>query len=71
MLTFKIVFVTTILLKLFRISESYITTVDARAKDCYYERGPKMSKLMKYQFKTQNVTSTSSNFDSDLIISLI
>lgn len=49
MLKFKIVFLTAILLKLFRLSESYITTVDARAKDCYYERGPKMSKLMIYQ----------------------
>lgn len=44
MLSFKSVFLTTILLKLLRLSEAYIITIDARAQDCFHEKGPKMSK---------------------------
>lgn len=44
MLSLKCAFFTTILLKLLHISESYMITIDARAQDCFYERGPKMSK---------------------------
>lgn len=44
MLTLKTIFLTTILLKLLRLSEAYMITIDARAQDCFYERGPKMSK---------------------------
>ena len=44
MLTFKSVFLATILLKLLHLSESYIITIDARAQDCFFEKGPKMSK---------------------------
>lgn len=44
MLTLKSIFLSTILLKLIQFSESYIITIDARAQDCFHERGPKMSK---------------------------
>lgn len=44
MLTLKSVFLATILLKLLHLSESYIITIDARAQDCFFEKGPKMSK---------------------------
>lgn len=47
MLTFKSIFLTTILLKLLHFSESYMITIDARAQDCFYERGPKMSLMFE------------------------
>lgn len=50
MLTFKSIFLTTILLELLRLGESYIITVDARASDCFYERGPKMSKIFFHDY---------------------
>lgn len=46
MLTLKSLFLTTILLKLIQLGESYIITIDARAQDCFHERGPKMSKFI-------------------------
>lgn len=48
MLTLKSLFLTTVLLKLIQFGESYIITIDARAQDCFYEHGPKMSKLIVF-----------------------
>lgn len=48
MLTLKSVFLTTILLKLIQFGESYIITIDARAQECFHERGPKMSKSIYF-----------------------
>lgn len=43
MLRVKVAILGAILLELFHISQAYITTIDAQAQDCYFERGPKMS----------------------------
>lgn len=50
MFTFKSVFLATILLKLVQFGESYIITIDARAQDCFYEHGPKMSKFFTFVY---------------------
>lgn len=45
MLNLKTLFWTTILLELLHLGESYITTIDAREEECFFERGPKLSEL--------------------------
>lgn len=45
MLNLKNLFLVTILLELLRFGEAYIITVDAREEECFFERGPKMSKF--------------------------
>lgn len=45
MLNIKTLFLTTILVELLHSGESYITTIDAREEECFFERGPKLSEL--------------------------
>lgn len=49
MLNLKTLFLTTIILELLNVGESYITTIDAREEECFFERGPKLSKLELYK----------------------
>lgn len=45
MLNLKTLFLTTIILELLHLGESYITTIDAREEECFFERGPKLSEF--------------------------
>lgn len=70
MLNLRIIFLTTILLELLRLGESYIITVDSREEECFFERGPKMSKFSIFQ-KKQLVSIINVNFVTGLMFEVI